>query len=163
MGESAQSYVESTILLSDNILTHQEMLLDLLVHPEGLRLRDSISHGEVCPPPPPPPPNYTSILTESHCISHAGRVLQDWQGPGQSCALSRGGILCPVPADDATANGNLVVTLCGARGYIACYKKKSNEKGVQCYEKGVQWTLGYPALDYPAWEINDIHYILGVR
>jgi len=25
-----------------------EMLLDLLVHPEGPRLRDRISHGEVC-------------------------------------------------------------------------------------------------------------------
>jgi len=26
---------------------HMEMLLDLLVHPEGPRLRDHISHGEV--------------------------------------------------------------------------------------------------------------------
>ena len=24
--------------------------------------------------------------------------------------------------------------------------------------EGIQWTLGYPALDYPAWEINDIDY-----
>ena len=27
----------------------------------------------------------------------------------------------------------------------------------------IQWTLDYLALDYPAWEINDIHYILGVH
>ena len=35
------------------------------------------------------------------------------------------------------------------------------ESNIKMYT--VQWTLGYPALDYPAWEINDIHYILGVH
>lgn len=27
----------------------QELLLDMLVHPEGFRLRDRVSHGEVSP------------------------------------------------------------------------------------------------------------------
>lgn len=53
------------------------MLLDLLVHPDGLRLRDGISHGEVC------------LLTCSYAIVmlapsvyYIGGVLQDWQRRG---------------------------------------------------------------------------------
>ena len=34
----------STVLF----ILSQEMLLDLFVHPEGPRLRDRVSHGEVC-------------------------------------------------------------------------------------------------------------------
>ena len=37
----------SNALVAELGIPYMEMLLDLLIHPEGPRLRDRISHGEV--------------------------------------------------------------------------------------------------------------------